>query len=148
MAYSTVAEVRNATGMQDSNNITDATVTARIAFADGIINGKIGSVYQLPLSATCELIHFCSLEIASLFLALDNYGEESENTDKGWKKKLDTIYSILEDIRTLKTQLYDATGTELTRSTLRTPAFFPTDASSDPNAVDSTQPKISINQKF
>lgn len=148
MAYSTEAEVRNATGMQNTTNISSGTVVSRIAFADGVINGKIGSVYQLPLSVTCELIHFCSVEIASLMLALDNYGEETQNTDKGWQKKLNAIYAVLEDIRTLKIQLFDANGVELTRNTLRTPAFYPTDASSDPGAVNSTEPKITINQKF
>ena len=150
MAYSIEADVRAATGMNDATRITSATVTGRIAFADGIINGKVGSVYALPLSVagaavTPDLVHFLSIEIASLMLYWDNYGEETQNTDKGWKKRLDAAYSVLEDIRTLKLQLYDGDGNELDRSTLRQPSGYPDDASSSDTATNSTAPRLPIN---
>lgn len=148
MGYSTEAQVRAATGLTDASKITSATVVGRIAFADNIINGKIGSVYSLPLSASCDLISFLSLEIASMFLILDNYGEETQNTDKGWQKRWNATVGVLTDIQTLKTQLFDVNGQELTRNTTRQPAGYPTDASSDPSAVNSTQPILTMGQQF
>lgn len=148
MAYSTITEIRQATGMTNSTLIPDARVTGRIAFADGIINGKIGQAYQLPLSATCELVHFLSIEIASLMLYMDEYGEETQNLDKGWQKKLDMAMGVLDSIRELKTLLFDASGVELDRNTLREPSGYPTDESSLLSSPDSTYPKVRMNEQF
>ena len=146
--YSTIADVRAITGMSSSVKIPDATITAKIVAADAIINAKIGAVYQLPLSATCDMITMLSNEIASLLLTMDIYGEETQNTDKGWERKMKAFYNMLEDIRQLKMRLFDTNGAELSRITTRQPGFYPTDASSDPGAVNSTQPKITMNEKF
>lgn len=148
MAYSTEVAVRAATGITDASKVTSATVVARIAYADSIINSKIGSVYTLPLSASCDIIVFLSLEIASLMVLLDNYGEETEEVDKGWSKRLKMAMGILEDIQEMKMQLFDTAGAELTRNTIRQPAGFPTDASSDPTATNSTEPQLTMSQQF
>lgn len=147
MAYCTVQQVRDASGLTNSTNVPDAYITLKIGYADGLINGKIGEVYSLPLASTPNLIAAMSLEIAVALLFLDQYGEEAENTDKGWQKRLDFLVKQLEDIRLQKIKLYDdTTGTELTRTTLKNPAFLPNDTTSDPEYTDPTNPKITMNR--
>ncbi len=145
MAYCTEADVRSATGLTNTTNITSATILGKIGYADAQINAAIAQVYSLPLSATCELIHYLSLEMACVMIEMDNYGEESQNLDKGWGKRLKMVKDALEDIRELKALLIDGSGVELDRNTLRQLAGYPTDASSAPDAVDSTAAKVTMN---
>lgn len=148
MSYTTEADVRAVTGLTDASKVSSARILLKMAGADSIINGKIATTYQLPLSADCPQINFFSLEMTSLMLMMDIYGEESEGTDKGWQKRLNSILKMLDEIRDLKTILVDVNGQELTRNTVRQPSFYPTDASSDPAATNSTEPKLQMNQKF
>lgn len=149
MAYIDKSTVRSATGMTNTTKIPDAYLDAKIAYADGAINGKIGEVYALPLASTPNLIKFFSLEITIATLFMDQFGEDAGDKDKGWQKRLDWIFSQLEMIRTGKMKLYDdTTGTELTRSTLKTMSFYPTESSSDPSSEDSTAPQIEMDKKW
>lgn len=148
MAYTTVALVRAATGMTDASKISDATVQAKIDFAANVIDSKIYSVYKLPLSGTSNFIDLLCLEIAASLLYMDEYGEETENLDKGWKKRLDFAMAQLDDIQKVKSVLVDTSGHELDRNSIRQPVGYPDDASSDPSAVDSTAPKLTMDQTF
>jgi len=125
MAYTNEAEVRAATGLTDANKVSSARITLKISYADSVINSKIGSAYSLPLTATCPFINFISLEICTLMLLMDIYGEESENGDKGWMKRLNATLKLLDEVQQLKMQLFDADGTELSRNTVRQPGFYP-----------------------
>lgn len=148
MAYTTEAAVRTATGFSNTTNITSATVVAYIADADGVIDSKIGDRYSLPLSETPEIIETISRHIATGLLYGNEYGEESQNLDKGWKNRLDWAMALLDDIQTGKMKLYDTSGGELTRTSLHQPLFKPSAASSASDADDSDEQKLSMNQKF
>lgn len=148
MAYSTIAQVRAATGFSDDTKITDATITQYIADADSVINSKIADVYALPLTETPDIIAMISRHIVVGLLYANEYGEESQDTDKGWKGRMDWAMGILEDIRTQKTKLYDSNNAELARSNVRLATFKPTNDSSAATATDSDEPKLTMNQVF
>ncbi len=153
MAYTTEAAVRAATGFSNTTNISSATVTAYIADADSVINSYIGDVYALPLALSTvatvpDIIETLSRHITTGLLYANEFGEESEDTDKGWKKRMDWAMGILEKIQKRKLKLRSATGVEYDRTSLKSPVFYPTDASSEADADDSTEPKITMNGKF
>lgn len=149
MAYSTVANVRKNTGLSNSTNISDAFITAKIAYADAVINSKIGGVYSLPLASTPDLIAFLSLEICSAMLYMGEYGEELQDSDKGWDKRMKIANDILDDIQSQKTKLYNtSTGEEYARASLLNPSFYPTEISSDPETEDSTAPYLTMNGDY
>ena len=149
MAYITKDEVRAATNMLNTTKIPDTYLDAKIAYADGAINGKIGERYTLPLSSTPNIIKFFSLEIAVAVLFMDQYGEDAADKDKGWEKRLNWIMKQLEEIRTGKMKLYnDTTGVELPRSSFGSMSFYPTATSSETSAEDSTAPQIEMDKKW
>lgn len=128
MAYIDKTSVRQATGFTVVANIPDARIDAKIAYADGLINSKIGDVYQLPLASTPDIIKFLSLEITAATLYMDEYGEETENLDKGWEKRLKWAKDVLDEIQSLKMKLYGVDGAEFARSSHKLPSFYPTNA--------------------
>lgn len=148
MSYTTEAAVRTASGFSNTTNITTATITAYLADADAVINSKIADIYSLALSGTSELVETIARHIVVGLLYANEYGEESQDTDKGWKGRLDWAMDILDQIQSGKMKLYDSSGVELTRSTLRNPVFKPTTVSSASDADDSDEPRLTINQKF
>lgn len=148
MPYSTKDEIRAASGFTNTTNISDATIDAYIADADSVINSKISDIYSLPLASTPDIINMLSRYLTIGLLYSNEYGEESQDTDKGWEKKMKWAMDILEDIRKQKTRLVDSSGDELARKTLRSVSFYPTAASSDPAAEDSTEPRIKMTTKF
>lgn len=145
MAYSTVANVRAATGISNSTLVSDAYVQTRIDAADDLINDKIADVYQLPLSSTPDLIIFLSIEIAAAFLYMSEFGEETAARGIDPAKKLEMATKILEDIQAQKTKLRDAaTGDEMSRTSLKKPVSYP-----NSSAVGSgTEPIFSMDQQF
>lgn len=148
-AYTTSDLVRGATGMTDETLITDAYVDLKIAGATGLINGKIGDAYVLPLATVPDLIEWLALEITVCLLFMDQFGEETGDSDKGWDKRLKVLMLMLEDIRTLKTKLYDdSTGVELPHNSLLSPAFYPNAASDDPSYPNTTKSKITMNRRY
>lgn len=153
MAYTTEASVRAATGFSNTTNISQATVVAYIADADSVINSYIADVYTLPLAissveSTPDIIEMLSRHITVGLLYANEYGEESEDTDKGWKKRMDWAMGILEKIQNRKLKLRNSNGVEYDRSTLKNPSFYPTSASSEPDATDTTEPRITMNQEY
>lgn len=146
MAYTTEALVRAATGFASTTNITAATITAYIADADSVINASIADVYSLPLSETPEIIETISRHITVGLLYANEFGEESQATDKGWKGRLDWAMNILDRIASQKLKLRDSSGDELTRSTLKQPSFRPTAATSA--AGEDDEPRLTMKQQF
>lgn len=153
MTYTTEAAVRAATGMTNTTNIPSATVTAYIADADSVINSYIGDVYVLPLAiasvtSTPDIIETLSRHITTALIYSNEFGEESEDTDKGWKKRMDWAMGILEKIQKRKLKLRNGNGVEYDRTSLKNPSYYPTDASSEEDADDTTEPKLTMNQEF
>lgn len=154
-AYTTAAAVRVATGFSNVTNITNATIEAYILDAGSVIDAKIGDAYLLPLPEVPEIIEMIARNLTKALLYMNEYGEESEDSDKGWEKIMNWCTELLEDIRTQKLKLtynsgsvVGSAGAEMPRSSLRQPNFYPTAASSDPSSTDPTNPKITINQQF
>ena len=131
MAYVTKALVRSATGMTVSANISDTTIDTKIAYAQAVIDSKIGDVYALPLASVPDIIKFLALEITAATLYMDEYGEETENLDKGWEKRLKWAMAVLDDIQSLKMKLYGTDGVELARSSNKLPSFYPTNVAEE-----------------
>lgn len=149
MAYSTIAKVRVASGLSSSALVADAIITEKLGYADSLIDAAVGAAYALPLSdATCGLIVHLSTEITAAILMLEQYSEEAADTDKGWQKRLDFLMKQLEMIRIGKLRLYTSAGVELTRAATDVPAHYPTVASSEPDATDTTEAKLTMNQTF
>lgn len=148
MAYTTKAEIRSATGFSDDTKISDDTIDLYIGDADSLINSMIADRYSLPLSATPGIVNTVSRHITVGLLYSNEYGEESQDSDKGWYKRMKWAMDILTDIQKGKIKLRGTDGVELARSTLGQPTSYPNAVSSDPNAVDSTAPRIKMNQQW
>lgn len=154
MAYSTVANVRIITGFTALNSsgeekIGDTVIQRAIDEADSVIDGKIGDRYQLPLPATPpKLIQLISEQLAKGILYAEEYGEESENLDKGWEKTMNYYLGLLDDIADGNTTLRDPdTGDELPRSTVDLPDFYPNDTSED-DPDNPTYSHITVNSEW
>jgi len=149
MAYTTIAAVRIATGFSDDTLITDALITQYIADADSVINAAIVDRYTLALASIPDIIETISRHITTALLYSNEYGEESEDTDKGWRGRMEWAMEQLENIKTGKLKLLDNTTlVELTRSELFQPVFKPTNVSSDPAAADTDAPRLTRNEQF
>lgn len=148
MAYTTKELVRTATGFSDAVKISDTTINLYIADADSLINSMIADRYTLPLASTPSIIGTISRHITTGLLYSNEYGEESEDSDKGWYKRMNWATGLLKDIQKGKIKLRGTDGVELARSTLGQPISYPNAASSDPNAIDSTEPKIKMNNQW
>jgi len=146
MAYTTIALVRAASGFTDNTKLPDASITAKIAAADSVINAKINGVYTIPLSGTSELIGEISLQITKAFLYAQEYGEESEGTDKGWQKVLDFYMALLDKIKSKEIQLLTSAGVALDASELYSPTFLPDAATSA--AGEDDEARVTMSQKF
>lgn len=151
--YTTVETVRIMTGFQEAtppedSKISDETIELAIKQADSIINGKIGDRYQLPLASTPYLIESISSQIAKALLYAQEYGEETENLDKGWQKTMDYFVEMLDDIQLGKTKLRDDdTGEELARSTTDFPSFYPNEQSEN-DPFNPTFSRITVNRRW
>lgn len=146
--YSTEADVRTQAPFKDDTLITDAYITQKIAEADDLIDSMIGQVYQLPLSSNPDTIVYLSKAITTCFLYREqntNFEVEPGVSIEDFK---DNLIQTLEMIRTRKIKLFDSSGAELALTGITSPQFFPTDASSDPSAENTTAPKLTMNQKF
>ena len=148
MGYTTEKKVREASGFRNIENISKTTVDSYIGDADSVIDASIGERYSIPLSETPDIIETISRHITIGLLYANEYGEETNDTDKGWKNRVDWAMDQMEKIKTGILKLYGTTGEELTRATLHQPAFYPTNASSEEDATDSTAPKFGKNKTF
>ena len=157
MSYTTQDEVRIAAGIVGNLNITTASITQKITMADSIVNGKISDVYSLPLAETPGLIVEISTQLAAAMILIDEYGKESQDTDKDGYKRLDLIYNdkktgLLDLIQKKALKIIsDTTSTELATNSTRSPKFRPNDLSSSDSQTDpdlNTSPHIKINKIF
>lgn len=153
MAYTTVSEVRTNSGFTDSSLVADGVITPKIAYAEGIINAKIATVYALPLAvggvaATPDLIAMLALEMATVLLLMAQYSEQAQDTDKGWEKRLKVVQATLDDIAKLKSKLINTSGVEFDRSNLTSAAYYPSRASEAADADPNTARKFEMNKKF
>ena len=148
MAYTTKKLIRSASGFNKVANITDTLIDAYISDADSVIDAALGERYSIPMSETPAIIETISRHITVGLLYANEYGEETNDTDKGWEGRVNWAMDQLTKIKTGILKLYGTDGTELTRATLHQPAFYPTNTSSDEETADNTAPKFSMNKQF
>ena len=145
MSYTTETIVRKRSPFKDLTNIGTVYVNNKIDEADSVINSMIGSIYQLPLSETPDMIREASTVLTMFKLIEDqNLNLEIANgvnvTDA-----IDNVMEMLDMIRKRKLKLYDSNFDELTVNDLLKPSFYPTQASSDAGV---TPPVFEMNKKF
>ena len=157
MSYTNIGNVRISAGMVGNLNISTASIQQKITMADGVINGKIMDVYSLPLDETPSFLIEIASQLAAAFVLIDEYGKESEDTDKDGFKRLDLIYNdkktgILDRIQKKEIKLIsDTTSDELAISSVKSIEFRPNNLSSDENETDpdvNTSPKIKMNNAY
>lgn len=146
--YCTVASVRTETPFKDSTLISSAYITQKIGEADGVIDSYIGQVYVLPLTETPEIIEMLSKGIVKYLL----FSDQNPNIEIAEGLNLDDYFAALtkklEEIQKRVIKLYGSDGQELTVKDRTKISFYPTEASSDPDADNTTQPRFSMNQVF
>ena len=152
MTYTDVATMRIITGFTGVDSmgdplVSDTTITRAVDQAEAIVNGAVASVYQLPFSSPPDLVSSITEQIAKALLYAEEYGEETENLDKGWKKTFDFQLNILDLIKQGKVYLIDSNGIEYPRSTIKIPSFYPNDAS-EVSLTDPTYSHITVNKKW
>lgn len=125
MTYTNPTDVRTSTGTQDNSNITDTYVNAKIAMAEGIVNGKLGDVYNLPLEEVPDLVKAVALNLSAALIYIDQFGNETEGTGIDGQKLFDSTMDTLDLIWTQKIKLRKSDGTELLRSSLLKPSGYP-----------------------
>lgn len=149
MAYAELADIRAATGFTDDTKISDATINAYLADADSVVNAKLSDVYLIPLSPeTPEIIETIARHITIALLYSNEYGEESQDTDKGWRGRMEWAMDQLTEIQKQRIKLRDSNGNELDRSSFYSVGHKPTSASSEADATDSDAPKLTMNMQF
>jgi len=152
MSYGSIAQVRIGTGFNDVTNIPDATVQTALDYASALIDAKVGQQYTLPLSVggtptTPDLIDGLANECASAIMYMDEYGEESQDTDKGWEKKWNKCFEVCDMILKGELKLFDpSTGEEYDKSNQLNPVFSPNDNNSA--AGESAEPFLTMHQQF
>jgi len=119
--YATDDEVRKEAGFEYNTNITDPQIEAARVRAFWTMNAKIGSRYSLPLSdASCwgtssakDLTKNIEILLASGYLLITEYWNESIWTDKDGYKKRDIALEMLSEVMTGALLFLCADGSEL-----------------------------------
>lgn len=145
--YTTVADVRAATGMNNTTNISNAYITAKIEMVQGIINGMIGDVYLVPFASGSvpDTIKALALNYTMGLLYIDQFGQETEGTGIDGDKIVAGVEKQLEKIRLGKLRLLNTDGQEITRVELRNPVGYPNQSSTDDGT---TERAFTRDQKF
>lgn len=146
MAYTTVDRIRASTGFLNEDNISDETIEEAIAEADRTIDGYVKIVYTLPFASTPSEIALISYEIATAILYSSEYGEESQDTDKGWYKRLEWAMDQLAKIQKKEIKLIDENGDEYARNRASTISYAPNAETSAVGQAD--YPRVTMTKQF
>jgi len=146
MAYTTVTAVREDTGFSDDSKISDEKIQEAIDEAAITIDGSVAHVYTLPFASTPVELQYLNTELAIALLYANEYGEESQDTDKGWRRRVDYVMEQLDRIQDKKLKLIKSDGTEFATNTLSTMSYSPTAASSA--AGENDEPRMTFQKQF
>lgn len=148
--YATTNEVRQASGVAGNPNITTASIDTKRLISYGLINGKIGQAYSLPITEAPRILKGIEIELAASLILRQEYGVDAQGSDKDWQPRYDAMVDILDEISKRNYFLInDTTGVELTTNSLRQPAFLPNDTTNASDSASvSTAPHFGINDKF
>jgi phage gp36-like protein len=123
--YTTIQDVRVSAGVSDNTNFSDEYVGKKIDMAEGIIDGKLGDIYVLPLEEVPDMLKAIALNLSTAMLFIDQYGDETEGLGIDGQKMFDNTMDNLDLIWKQKVKLRKANGTELLRSSLMIPSGYP-----------------------
>lgn len=120
--YATDSEVRKEAGFEYNTDITDSQIEGARVRAFSLINSKIGARYSLPLSDnSCfdtspakDVVKNIELLLASGYLLITEYWNESIGTDKDGYKKRDLAEKTLNDVVAGMLLFLCADGSEFT----------------------------------
>lgn len=148
MDYTTVAMIRRDTGFADETKISDATIEEAIAEATTTINGYVSVAYVLPFAGSTApaTIQTIATELAIVLLYINEYGEESQNTDKDWERRLNKVMDDLEAIRDHKLLILDENDVEYATTDTGSMSFYPTAASTAVGQPD--YPRVTMSKRF
>lgn len=147
MAYTTNVKVRIATGLRLEENISNQVIDDAIRQAESLIDSKIGKVYQLPLVEVPYIIEYIALSLSQCFLFTQTYGNETQLTDKGWQRLLDSMMTLLDSYVNQESILTDSNGVQLPQTGFTEMSGIP-NATTNADRRNSTLPKITINKQW
>ena len=145
MAYTTTAIVRAESAFKNDTNISDAYVTRAIAESDSLIDGKIGTVYALPLTETPAIIQDISTTLTICNLTRDQNLNVEIADGVNLEEMCEAALAMLNDIMARRQKLIASDGTELPLTSRAKPSGYPTQASTDDG---DTEPLSTIDQQF
>lgn len=112
MAYCTVAEVvDNHESIPDTGETT--YITKYITWADAIINGALAGKYDLPFSATPNLINFISTTFATFFEIKRLFGKNQSEIQEWIETYYEMAKEYLDKLASCEMALFDASGEEI-----------------------------------
>ena len=127
----------------------DVTITSTDPQTVQGVTSTGGSVLEIGAS----LVESITRQIAAALLLIQEYGPESQDTDKDGYKKLAVFVGdpestgFLVQISNKTMKVFDCSGTELPASSTKQVSFFPTEASRT-DEEDPTANKITMNQLY
>jgi hypothetical protein len=124
------------------NDPLSVSVTANNSPQAGV-TATAGSTAEVAV----PLVEAAAKNIAAALLLINEYGAESQDTNKDGYKMMALWRELLENIRDKKTKVFDFAGNELPGNTGRSISFFPT-AGSETDPVNPTNSRFTMNQKF
>lgn len=147
--YATVSDVRIFAGIVGNTDISTASIITKITMADSVINGKLYDVYTLPLAETPGLILSLSAELAAALVLSDEYGSETDRTEKDAKIRIDRVMKFLDEIQSRKLKVIsDTDGTQLALAERTQPDFLANDTTQTAQDSSSTAVHFGMQDTF
>jgi phage gp36-like protein len=121
VAYLTIAEVFVAfPSLEEQYNksrVSGERITGWIKEAQDLVDGHVGSRYQLPFAVSPPLIETLALELFEYFWQKSTYTPTSTGNEVPWLyARYDRILKLLQQIRDGKLMLFDSDGEEIPTS--------------------------------
>lgn len=147
--YATVSDVRIFAGIVGNLDISTTSIITKLNMADSIINGKLYDVYTMPLPEVPSLILNFSAELAAAFVLSDEYGVETDGTDKDSEARIERVMGFLDQIQKRKLKVIsDTTSLELPLASRTQPNSIASDTTEVAQDSTSTANKFGMNQVF
>ena len=127
----------------DAGVVADVQITSTDPQTVAGITATGGTVEQVAP----PYVEAISIQIASAYLLIEEYGAEAQGTDKDGYKRMQLWESVLKKIAKKQEKLFDYASVELPASASQTISFYPTRAS-DTQSSNPTSSFFKKNQLF
>lgn len=143
--YTSETIIRAESAFKDSTKVSSTVVVRAADEMANFINGKIGSVYVLPLDSTPAILQSINTTLAVYELIKDQNLNIEIASGVNLQQMVSDALSLLDQIATRKLKLFDSSGVEYPLVSQVSVGFYPNDADTD----DGTAPrKFTMDQKF